>query len=292
MINLIFIFIATNIVICAEITVLASVVLYRLLFRRYRHDLSLSLGALDQATKCVCVASTVAAVVKCGCCSSRAAPAKKTRFLVGHEHSQSVFFQLWSENLTRFIIIFCRGCLLCTALLVVVLNFRELRLILMGAETGKQNRISPLALCCWNPHSRWEMLFSMLQQERAALATHNTYHRRWCLSSQGTKRRHIFNDVKCEGVTYWAINIIGVKDRSITQLRAILITLSPPLNGGFFGASEPYTFVCTLTYSLRFIIPGEPGSNVFRHAGRGKRSIDYPAQGNPYTTNLRGCMLR
>ena len=34
-----------------------------------------------------------------------------------------------------------------------------------------------------------------------------------------------------------------VKYRSITQPRVILITLSPPLNGGIFGASEPYTSV-------------------------------------------------
>ena len=45
----------------------------------------------------------------------------------------------------------------------------------------------------------------------------------------------------CEGVTYWAI---GVKHRSITQPRGILITtLSLPLNGGNFEASEPCTSV-------------------------------------------------
>ena len=37
--------------------------------------------------------------------------------------------------------------------------------------------------------------------------------------------------------------LVGVKDRSITQPRVILKTLSPPLNGGVFGASEPYTSV-------------------------------------------------
>ena len=46
---------------------------------------------------------------------------------------------------------------------------------------------------------------------------------------------------RCERVTYFAI---GVKDRSITQAKVILIiTLSPPLNGGIFGASESSTSV-------------------------------------------------
>ena len=40
---------------------------------------------------------------------------------------------------------------------------------------------------------------------------------------------------------------VGVKDRSITQPRIILITRS---NGGIFGASVPYDR--TLTYPLRF----------------------------------------
>ena len=49
---------------------------------------------------------------------------------------------------------------------------------------------------------------------------------------------------------------IGVKYRSITQPRVVLITLSPPLNGGIFGAPEPYTYDRTLTYPLRFITWG------------------------------------
>ena len=64
----------------------------------------------------------------------------------------------------------------------------------------------------------------------------------------------------CEDVTYWAI---GVNDRSATLPRVILITLSPPLNGGVFGASEPYTYVRTLTYPLRFITWGTREMCVF-----------------------------
>ena len=115
--------------------------------------------------------------------------------------------------------------------------------------------------------------------------------------------------------TYWAI---GVKDRSIVQLRVILITLSPPLNGGVFGESVPYTAV---RWPTRFVsLHGEPGRHVFRGAHAqaflyekrskwdlnpcprrrsiwryylmscwGKRSTDYPPQGNPCnSTAARG----
>ena len=61
----------------------------------------------------------------------------------------------------------------------------------------------------------------------------------------------------CEGVTYWATSIVGVKDRSITQPRVILIAPSPPLNGGVFGASGSYTSV---RWPVRFVwLPREPG---------------------------------
>ena len=73
------------------------------------------------------------------------------------------------------------------------------------------------------------------------------------------------------------------------------------MNGGIFGASEPYTPVRWPTCFVS--LPGEPGRCVFGDARanhlytrnirseirptelpkyRGKRSIDYPAQGNPY----------
>ena len=53
-----------------------------------------------------------------------------------------------------------------------------------------------------------------------------------------------------EGVTYRAIYR---GNRYTTQPRVIFKTLSPPpLHGLIFGASESYTYVCTLTYPLRF----------------------------------------
>ena len=56
----------------------------------------------------------------------------------------------------------------------------------------------------------------------------------------------------------------GVKDRSITQPRVILIRPPPPLNGGIFGASEPYTSV---RWPTRFVSsPGDPGWCVFKDA--------------------------
>ena len=56
---------------------------------------------------------------------------------------------------------------------------------------------------------------------------------------------------------------VGVKDRSITQPRVILITLCLPLNGVIFEASEPYTSIRTLTYPLRFITWGTREIDVF-----------------------------
>ena len=56
----------------------------------------------------------------------------------------------------------------------------------------------------------------------------------------------------CEGA--FLLSYRGKRpDQLITQSRVILITLSPPLNGGIYGASEPYTCVCTLAYPLRLI---------------------------------------
>ena len=43
-----------------------------------------------------------------------------------------------------------------------------------------------------------------------------------------------------------------MKGRSITQPRVILITPSPSLNGGIFGASEPYN---TVSAAARICLP-------------------------------------
>ena len=50
---------------------------------------------------------------------------------------------------------------------------------------------------------------------------------------------------------------LAVKRRPISQPREILVTLFPPLNGGVFGASVPYTAVRWPTRSVS--IPGGPG---------------------------------
>ena len=82
------------------------------------------------------------------------------------------------------------------------------------------------------------------------------------------------------------------------------MTLSPPLNGGIFGATVLYTGTA-VRWPTRFVsISGEPGRNVLSDrkwnlnpcprrpqiwwyhllSYRGKTSIDYPAQGIPCKT--------
>ena len=61
-------------------------------------------------------------------------------------------------------------------------------------------------------------------------------------------------------VKVFPTELYEVKDRSIAQPRVILVTLFPPLNGGIFGASEPYT---SARWPTRFVsLPGEPGRRV------------------------------
>ena len=113
--------------------------------------------------------------------------------------------------------------------------------------------------------------------------------------------------------SHWAT---GAKDQSITQPRVSLITFSPPWNGGIFGAYRltglrMRSYVPTHT-SIK--IPGTQGDMFITRrtrknfvenisskwdpnscprrckkwwcyllSYRGRRSIDYTAQGNPYT---------
>ena len=58
---------------------------------------------------------------------------------------------------------------------------------------------------------------------------------------------------------------MGVKDRSITQLRVLLATLSPLSTAGSWGRQN--VCICTLTYPLiRFIIWGNQVDVCFRDA--------------------------
>ena len=69
----------------------------------------------------------------------------------------------------------------------------------------------------------------------------------------------------------WRCYLLGFRGKI---LQKILATLSPPLNGGIFGASVPYTAV---RWPARFVsIPGEPGRYAFRDRTRKrfyKRSV-------------------
>ena len=59
---------------------------------------------------------------------------------------------------------------------------------------------------------------------------------------------------------------MGVKDQSITQPRVILITLSPLLNGGIFGASEPHSIRPYTDLPASFQYLGNQGDVFFRCA--------------------------